>query len=107
MIVATTGAAVLYVKAGPAALSVVRFGMPISTVAATILTGAPRGLIWLAIGAVLTALAWHRDIRLAIHPLAGEGRAVPMLPEMVPAEIRQAAGIDERGRPIDPGDTVP
>jgi hypothetical protein len=107
MIVATTGAAVLYVKAGPAALSVVRFGMPISTVAATILTGAPRGLIWLAIGAVLTALAWHRDIRLAIHPLAGEGRAVPMLPEMVPAEIRQAARIDERGRPIDPGDTVP
>lgn len=94
-----TGAAI-YAKAGPLAVAIVRAVIPLGSVLIGVLDGLPRGGLWIGVGIAVAVGAWHRDIRLAVRPLAGEGRAIPMLPEMVPSEILDAAGLDERGRPV-------
>ncbi len=89
-----------YAKAAPGALSLVRTLPPVAVLAAGFDTYAGAGL-FLAVpfAAYLGYLAWSADARLAVHPLIEEGRPVPVLPEMVPFEILDAAGLDERGRP--------
>lgn len=94
-------AAALYAKAAPFALVAVRAGFPALAVVAALLSGFPRGLLWLSMGVAVAAFGWTKQARVAIRPLIEQGRAVPMLPEMVPSDIRDAAGIDERGRPRD------
>jgi len=91
-------AAGLYSKAGPLAVAFVRGVLPVASIVAAVFAGLPRAMIWIAIGTILTVFAWHKDIRLAVRPLVEQGRAVPMLPEMVPPDILEAAGLDERGR---------
>jgi hypothetical protein len=91
----------LYAKAAPGALWAVRLLFPFATVGAAVATGMPRGLMWLAIGAGIGAFGWTKEARVAVRPLVEQGRAVPMLPEMVPPDILDAAGVDQRGRPRD------
>jgi hypothetical protein len=91
-------AAVAYSKATDFSVIGVRVMYPIVAVIAVLLAGWPRGVIWFAIGTVVTAAAWQRDIRVAVHPPSERGHAVPMLPEMVPGEILEAAGLDEHGK---------
>jgi hypothetical protein len=101
VIVAGAVTAGLYAKAAPGALWAVRLVFPVATVAAAVATGMPRGLAWVAIGAGIGAFGWTKEARVAVRPLVEQGRAVPMLPEMVPPDILDAAGLDERGRPRD------
>jgi hypothetical protein len=91
-------AALAYSKATDFSVLGVRVLYPIVAVIAALLAGWPRGAIWFALGSAVTAAAWHRDIRSAVHPPAEPGRAVPMLPEMVPGDILEAAGLDEHGK---------
>ncbi|MGF1668053.1 MAG: hypothetical protein ACFCVC_17470 [Acidimicrobiia bacterium] len=91
----------LYAKAAPGALWAVRLLFPIATVGAAGATGMPRGLVWVAIGAAIGAFGWTKEARVAVRPLVEQGRAVPMFPEMVPPDILDAAGLDEKGRPRD------
>lgn len=100
MVGLTTIGAAVYAKAGPLAVAIVRGLIPLGFVLIGVIDGLPRGAMWIAIGIGIGIAAWHRDIRLAVRPLAGEGRAIPMLAEMVPSEILDAAGLDERGRPV-------
>ena len=100
MVGLTTIGAAIYAKAGPLAVAIVRGLIPVGSVLIGAIDGLPRGAMWIAIGIGTGVAAWHRDIRLAVRPLVGEGRAIPMLPEMVPSEILDAAGLDERGRPV-------
>jgi hypothetical protein len=93
-------AAGLYSKAAPFALVAVRAGFPLVTVAAAVLSGIPRGLMWLVLGVAVGAAGWTKEARVAVRPLVEQGRAIPMLPEMVPRDILDAAGVDERGRPL-------
>jgi hypothetical protein len=59
--------------------------------------GAPALLV---AGLIVVIPAWHRDVALAIAPAApSRGTAVAIPPELVPPEILEAAGLDERGRP--------
>lgn len=101
MIAAGTLATGMYTKAAPWALAVVRVVVPLTGVVAALIAGPPRGWLWLVLGIGLGVLAWHKDVRLAIRPLVQQGRRMPMLPEMVPTEILEAAGLDEKGRPTD------
>lgn len=94
-------AAFVYSKAADFSVLAVRLLYPIVAVAAGFLAGWPRGLVWVLLGVCVTVAAWHRDIRLAVHPLAEPGRAVRMLPELVPPDVLEAAGLDDRGRPKD------
>jgi hypothetical protein len=91
-------AALTYSKAIDYSLLGVRILYPIISLMAAAIAGWPRGIMWFLIGVAVTAVAWHRDIRLAVHPLADRGHAVSMLPEMVPGDILEAAGLDEHGR---------
>jgi len=99
VIVAGAVTAGLYAKAAPFALLAVRILFPAATVIAALISGMPRGLIWVGLGAAVALAAWTKDARLAVRPLIERGRAVPMLPEMVPGEILDAAGLDQKGRP--------
>lgn len=102
MITVSIVAAIAYAKATTLSIVAVRLGYTVVALVASILAGWPRGVIWIVIGSTVTALAWQRDVRLAVRPLAQRGRAVPILPEMVPPDILEAAGLDERGRPKEP-----
>lgn len=99
MIAVASLAAGLYAKAAPFAMVVVRGVVPVLALVAMALSGLPRGLLWSAMGLAVAAFAWTKEARVAVRPLVEEGRSVPMLPEMVPSDILEAAGLDERGRP--------
>lgn len=90
----------LYAKAAPFALAAVRFGLPTIALGSAVWAGLPSGLLFVAIGLAVAAFGWTKQARVAVRPLVEQGRTVPMLPEMVPADVREAAGIDEKGRPI-------
>jgi hypothetical protein len=90
-------AAGVYARAIPGSLLAVRIGIPVSLAASPAVSELPAAVM--VPGAIaLAALAWQRGVRLAVRPLARPGRAVPVPPEIVPAEILDAAGIDEHGR---------
>lgn len=95
----SAAAAFAYAKAQPYSVLAVRALYLAVAVTAAVLAGWPRGALWALTGVVVTAFAWHRDIRLAVRPLSGRGRAVPILPELVPSDVLEAAGLDEHGRP--------
>ena len=89
---------VLYVKAWPFALPTVRVALPaillVCAVGSEPITGLMIGVSALAAG----YLAWTVGARVAIHPLATPGRTVAIPPELAPADILDAARIDDRGR---------
>ena len=71
-------------------------------VAAAWSAGLPAA-IWLAgIGLVQTTALWRRDILLAVSPLLPEtATTVPIPPELVDPAILRAAGLDDRGTPLE------
>jgi hypothetical protein len=75
--------------------------LPLAVTAAVAL-GAPAGLALGAAAATETALAWRRDVHLAISPLVPErASTVPIPPELVNPAIMEAAGLDDRGLPLE------
>jgi len=54
-----------------------------------------------AVALMTVALVWRRDVGDAARPLI-TGSGVPIPPELVDPAIMQAAGLDDRGRPIEP-----
>ena len=93
-----------YMRAFVAALWAIRTVMPIMVIAA--LMGAPAAAVlgFVLAGAIITVLAWARQAMAAANPLAPERVSpVPVLPEMVPAELLESAGFDARGRPKEKG----
>ena len=89
---------VWYAKALPGALIVVRVASPLALTATAALEGLPLGAIIALTAAGLAALAWTVDARVAVHPLAEPGTTVPIPPELAPADVLDAAGLDDRGR---------
>jgi hypothetical protein len=90
--------AVWYVRAAPLATVATRVGVPFLTVVGLAGLPAPGRVVLLTAGGLATALAWTRAARLAARPLLQRGRPVPILPELVPPEVLDAAGLDEKGR---------
>lgn len=90
----------LYAKAAPFALTTVRLAFPALAVAAAAWRALPAGLVLAAVGVAVAAFGWTKPARVAVRPLVETARTVPMLPEMVPADVRETAGIDEKGRPL-------
>jgi hypothetical protein len=56
------------------------------------------GVVTAMIALAVLALSWSPDVKTAFHPPRQTGSVFPIPPEMVPSEIRHAAGIDESGR---------
>ncbi|MEX1005086.1 MAG: hypothetical protein WD990_09390 [Acidimicrobiia bacterium] len=90
--------AVWYTRAHDAALWGVRFGVPVLAAFAALAVSWPTALLPAGGFVVLSRLAWSTDARIAVIPLASPGRSVPIPAELTPDEIRDAAGIDSRGR---------
>jgi hypothetical protein len=89
-----------YSQARLPALWAIRVALPLMGIVSA------ASLTWpgaLALGAgvtVLTALAWSPDVRQAtLSPAAVPADLVPIPPELAPAEVLEAAGLDDRGRP--------
>lgn len=93
-------AGVMLARASSIALWAVRLGLPIVATGAAIASGWGGGMSLAVWGFVLTALAWQRELKLAVSPLTplrAPGYRIP--PQLAPTEIRDAGGIDEEGRP--------
>lgn len=99
VVVAAVAGLFVYTRALPGALVAVRWAMPAVLVVATVLDRGPARVAWLVAAAAVGGLAWRPGVRLAVRPLARQGTAVPILPELVPQDVLDAAGVDERGRP--------
>ncbi len=74
---------------------------PVSAVVSLML-GPATAVALLAKAAVETLLLWRRDLNLAVSPLLPERvTAVPIPPELVDPKFLKAAGLDDRGRPLE------
>lgn len=86
-----------------AGLWAVRLALPLLAAAAGVAAGFPNGLATVGAGLAVAAVSWRRDVGVSVSPIAPEpARRVPIPPELVPPEILEAAGYDERGRPAEP-----
>ncbi len=92
------GGAWAYSRAMLSGLWFGRVGLPIAIVAAAIGLAVPSAALLIGAAAAVTWLAWTSDARVAAGPLVRSHAAVPVLPEMVPPEILEAAGFDPKGR---------
>jgi hypothetical protein len=89
-------------RAAPGSLSGARFVHPAVGAAAAVLVGFPGGVAYGALVVASGVLAWRRDVALAVSPISTDRTApVPFPPELTPPEVLAAAGLDDRGRPLE------
>jgi len=79
-----------------------RFGhAPVAAITG-VLIGFPAAAAVLAKAVIETVLLWRRDLHLAVSPLVPQhGTTVAIPPELVNPAIMKAAGLDDRGRPLE------
>lgn len=90
-----------YTRALVSVLWMARIVWPLGIIGAAIGLSWPSAAVLIGVGASVTWLAWTSDARVAAGPLMETRKAIPLLPEMVPAEILDSAGFDSKGRPKD------
>jgi len=81
-------------------LAAVRVLHPVASIAVAVEAGLPGAVAVVAAGVTAAALAWRREVGLAIAPAVprrADAFAIP--PELAPPEVLDAAGLDETGRP--------
>ena len=100
-VVATWMALIIYARAMPGALLVVRYLLPVTLLGLAFVDGTVTGVTIGLTAVGLAGLAWTDDARIAVHPLSEPGTIVPIPPELAPRDILDAAGIDDRGRRLD------
>ncbi len=100
MVVVVLASTWAYARAFLAGLWSLRLLLPAVGAAAALTTAWQGGAALAAATAALTAMAWRREARLAASPLAPPRVVTYRIPpELAPAEILEAAGLDEAGRP--------
>jgi hypothetical protein len=92
-------AAFLYSRVLPGGLIAIRILWPLLAVASSPFLGWWAGVLAVAIAGTVAFLAWDDSVKAAYHPPREVGSTFPIPPELAPREIRDAAGIDEKGRP--------
>lgn len=90
-----------YARAKLWALWAARAGVPLLAIGAAIGLEVWAALVLVAGSWLVSGLAWAPVARNAAAPLSRRETAVPILPEMVPPDVLEAAGFDQRGRPKD------
>lgn len=95
---ATIALAAWYTRAKPMALWATRLVLPLLAATAAFVIALPQAFAAVVFFALLTWLAWTKDARIAVIPLAAPGRSVPIPAELAPEDILDAAGLDSRGR---------
>lgn len=95
---AAVALAAWYTRAHPMALWATRLVLPVLAATAAFVVPLPQAVAGVVFFALLTWLAWTKDARVAVIPLAAPGRSVPIPAELAPEDILDAAGLDARGR---------
>ena len=81
------------------ALWIARVVAPVALLGSAVVEGWPRGFAAAALACAVGWFAWQPAVRLAAVPLAPtKSDAKPVVAEFAPVEVREAAGLDERGR---------
>lgn len=102
LVVALSAAiAVWYSQALPGSLWVARFGSPALVGVSAVAVDVPAALPVMAVFIGISALAWTTDARIAVQPLAEPGKAISIPAELAPRDVLDAAGLDDRGRPME------
>lgn len=91
-------------RAVPGASTAARFAHPVLAIAIAYAAGRYGGAVVVVSGAVVAVLAWQPEVRVAVAPLVPPmaGEAVRFPPELAPAAVLEAAGLDRSGRPEKP-----
>ncbi len=89
-----------YMRALVRAVWAIRLGWPVLAGWAAVGLDLWAGAGLMSFAAVVTVLAWSKPALAAANPLAPRRVSpVPILPEMVPPDVLEAAGFDPKGRP--------
>lgn len=91
--------AYLYVRVVPGGLWGVRLLWPLLAIGLAPVLGAPSGIVTALAGLAVAGFAWRPEVRASYHPPREVGSTFPIPPELTPSEVRDAAQIDEKGRP--------
>ncbi len=95
--------ALLVARTAAGAVAAVRVLHPTIAAATAMTTPLPVAVVVAATAALVTTLAWRRDLRRAIAPAAITAGVVHRFPpELAPPEVLRAAGVDETGRRVEP-----
>jgi hypothetical protein len=92
--------ALWYSRVLPGGLIAVRILWPAMAIVLAIFQPMAPGAASFIAGSLIAFLAWHPSVKVAFHPLTEKGTAYPIPPELAPKEILDAAGLDEKGRPL-------
>lgn len=92
-------AAFLYSRVLPGGLLAIRILWPLLAVALSPLLGWWAGSLAVVVAGTVAIIAWDTSVKASYHPPREVGSTFPIPPELTPPEIRDAAGIDEKGRP--------
>ena len=92
-------AAFLYSRVLPGGLIAIRILWPLLAVASAPLLGWWAGSLAVILAGTVAIIAWDTSVKASYHPPREVGSTFPIPPELAPKEIRDAAGIDEKGRP--------
>jgi hypothetical protein len=93
-------AAFAYSRVLPGGLLAIRVLWPLLAIATAPWLGWVAGSTAVVMALVVSVIAWDPSVKASYHPPRETGSAFPIPPELTPKEIRDAAGIDERVRPL-------
>ena len=89
-------------RAATPALWAGRFGHGPISVAGGLVLGLSTGSTVLIKAAIEVALLWRRDLHLAVSPLLPQRASIVAIPpELMNPAVLEAAGLDDRGRPLE------
>ena len=94
---ASWGLLYCYVRRVPFGLEIVRLGLPL-LVATGLVLALPGRVAWAVTIGAAAVLSWTRGARLAVRPLIEQGSRVSIPPELLPGDVRRAAGIEDELR---------
>jgi hypothetical protein len=92
-------AAFAYARVLPGGLIAIRLLWPLLAVGMAPWLGWVAGAAAVVMAVMVAIISWDPSVKASYHPPRETGTTFPIPPELTPREIRDAAGIDERGRP--------
>lgn len=90
--------ALLYSRVFPGGLMAVRVLWPAMTLTLAPWLGWTAGIVAAALAVAVGVVAWDSSVKASYHPPREVGSTFPIPPELTPEEVRDAAGIDDKGR---------
>jgi hypothetical protein len=91
--------ALLYSRVFPGGLIGIRLLWPVLALTLSPVLGFPTGLVAALLAIAVGVTAWGSSVKASYHPPREVGTTFPVPPELAPAEVLDAAEIDDTGKP--------